>query len=69
MLAEIHADRLEAAAKQLDGAATDAGFDAVNRWQAEWNLIKEMQVRGRRRTPPRAWKNCWRAAPRVFRQN
>jgi cellulose synthase operon protein C len=45
-LAEIRADRLEAAAKQLDDAAADAGFDAVSRWQAEWNLIKEMQVRG-----------------------
>jgi len=46
VLAEIRADRLDAAAKQLDEAATDAGFDPVNRWQAEWNLIKEMQVRG-----------------------
>ncbi len=45
-VSEIKADRLEAAAKQLDEAAAGAGFDAVNRWQAEWNLIKEMQVRG-----------------------
>lgn len=46
VLAEIRADRLEVAAKQLDEARNDAGFDAVNRWQAEWNLVKEMQVRG-----------------------
>jgi len=45
-LAEIRADRLDAAARQLDEAATDAGFDALSRWQAEWNLMKEMQVRG-----------------------
>ncbi len=45
-LAEMRADRLEAAAQQLDAAASDASFDAVNRWQAEWNLVKEMQVRG-----------------------
>jgi len=46
VLSEIRADRLEAAAMQLDEAATDTGFDAENRWQAEWNLVKEMQVRG-----------------------
>ena len=45
VLAEIHADRLDAAARQLDAAAAP-GFDPVNRWQAEWNLVKEMQVRG-----------------------
>jgi len=46
VLAEIRADRLEVAAKLLDEARTDAGFDPLNRWQAEWNLVKEMQVRG-----------------------
>ena len=46
VLSDIRADQLEAAAKQLDEAAADAGFDPVNRWQAEWNLAKEMQVRG-----------------------
>lgn len=46
VLAEIRADRLEAAAQQLDTAAGEAGFDAENRWQAEWNLVREMQVRG-----------------------
>lgn len=46
VLADIRADLLEAAAQQLDEAAALAGFDAVSRWQAEWNLVKEMQVRG-----------------------
>ena len=46
VLSDIRADQLDAAAKQLDEAATTAGFDAVSRWQAEWNLVKEMQVRG-----------------------
>lgn len=45
VLSEIRADRLDAAARQLDEAAGEIGFDAVSRWQAEWNLIKEMQVR------------------------
>lgn len=46
VLADIRADLLDAAAQQLDDAAALAGFDAVSRWQAEWNLVKEMQVRG-----------------------
>lgn len=46
VLADIRADRIDAAAKQLDDAAADASFDPVNRWQAEWNLVREMQVRG-----------------------
>ena len=46
VLSDIRADRLDAAAKQLDEAASDAGFDPVNRWQAEWNLVREMQVKG-----------------------
>jgi TolA-binding protein len=46
VLSEIHADRLDAAEKQLDAAASDAGFDVENRWQAEWNLVRAMQVRG-----------------------
>jgi len=48
-LAEIRADRLDAAAQQLDEAATDAGFDALSRWQAEWNLMKKMQELGQYR--------------------
>jgi len=50
VLSYIRADQLEAAAKQLDEAATTAGFDVVSRWQAEWNLAKEMQVRGQTTT-------------------
>jgi cellulose synthase operon protein C len=46
VLSEIRADRLEAAAQQLDEAAKVSGFDAVNHWQAEWNLVRVMQVRG-----------------------
>ncbi|MDB6113132.1 MAG: Anaphase-promoting complex, cyclosome, subunit 3 [Lacunisphaera sp.] len=46
VLADIRADQLDSAAKQLDEAAANPAFDAVSRWQAEWNLVKEMQVRG-----------------------
>lgn len=46
VLADIRADQLDAAAKQLDEAAATTGFDAQSRWQAEWNLVKEMQLRG-----------------------
>lgn len=46
VLSEIRADRLDAAAQQLDEAAREGGFDPVSRWQAEWNLVREMQVRG-----------------------
>ena len=46
VLADIRADQLESAAKQLDEAASNPSFDPVNRWQAEWNLVQEMQVRG-----------------------
>lgn len=45
VLSDIRADQLDSAAKQLDEAAATAGFDAVSRWQTEWNLVKEMQVR------------------------
>jgi TolA-binding protein len=46
VLADIRADQLEAAARQIDEAAGTPAFDPVSRWQAEWNLVKEMQVRG-----------------------
>jgi TolA-binding protein len=46
VLSDIRADQLESAAKQLDDAAGNPGLDPVNRWQAEWNLVREMQVRG-----------------------
>ncbi len=46
VLADIRAEQLEAAAKQLDDTAANPAFDPVSRWQAEWNLVREMQVRG-----------------------
>jgi TolA-binding protein len=46
VLSDIRANQWESAAKQLDAAVTNPGFDPLNRWQAEWNLVKEMQVRG-----------------------
>ncbi|MBI3884247.1 MAG: hypothetical protein HY302_00725 [Opitutae bacterium] len=46
VLADIRAGQLDAAAALLDSSAGHPAFDAVNRWQAEWNLVKEMQVRG-----------------------
>ena len=45
VLSDVRAERLDAAAKLLDEMAGNPAFDAVNRWQAEWNLVKEMQVR------------------------
>ncbi len=46
VLADIGAEQLDAAARQLDEAAVNPAFDQVSRWQAEWNLMKAMQVRG-----------------------
>jgi TolA-binding protein len=46
VLSDIRADQLDLAARQLDEAAGAAGFDAESRWQAEWNLVKAMQMRG-----------------------
>ncbi len=46
VLADIRADQLDAAARQLDEAAANPNFDLQSRWQAEWNLVKEMQLRG-----------------------
>lgn len=45
-LAEIQSGRPEAAARLLDEASGNPAFDASSRWQAEWNLVKELQVRG-----------------------
>lgn len=45
VLSNIRADRLDAAAALLDEMAGNPVFDAVSRWQAEWNLVKEMEVR------------------------
>lgn len=46
VLSDIRADRIEAAAALLDQMAGSATFDVESRWQAEWNLIREMQARG-----------------------
>jgi len=47
VLSEIEAGRLATAAKVLDELAADSRFDAVNRWQAEWNLARALQREGR----------------------
>jgi len=47
VLSDVRAGQIDAAAKLLDEMAGNAAFDAENRWQAEWNLVREMQVRGR----------------------
>lgn len=46
VLSDIRAERLDAAAQILDSRVADASFDAESRWQAEWNLAKELQIRG-----------------------
>jgi len=46
-LADIRSGKLDEAARQLDEMAGNPDFDPVNRWQAEWNLVKELQVQGR----------------------
>ncbi len=46
VLSAIRADRLVEAAQQLDASAANPSFDSLNRWQAEWNLVKELQIRG-----------------------
>lgn len=46
VLSDIRAERVEAAATLLDEMAGNPNFDVENRWQAEWNLIREMQARG-----------------------
>jgi TolA-binding protein len=47
VLSDVRADRLDEAAKLLDEMAGSAAFDAESRWQAEWNLVREMQNRNR----------------------
>ena len=46
VLSDILADRLDAAATFLDSMAGNTAFDAVSRWQAEWNLVKALQGKG-----------------------
>jgi len=45
--AEANLERLDAAQALLDDAAATVGVDPVNRWQAEWNLARALQVHGR----------------------
>jgi len=47
VLAEIHAGRFEEAAKLVDERSHDPRFDALNRWQAEWNLTRALQADGK----------------------
>jgi hypothetical protein len=42
--AEIEAGRLDTAQTLIDQLAGDAAFDAVNRWQAEWNLARALEA-------------------------
>lgn len=46
VFSDIRAERIEAAAALLDQQATNPAFDVESRWQAEWNLIRELQARG-----------------------
>jgi TolA-binding protein len=45
VLSEIRADRLDRAQQLLDETAASPAFDPENRWQAEWNLVRELQLR------------------------
>ena len=44
VLAEIDAGSLDTAQTVLDTLAKNPAFDAVNRWQAEWNLARALQT-------------------------
>jgi hypothetical protein len=44
--AEIEAGRLDAAQALIDQFTADPAFDAVNRWQAEWNLARALEAHG-----------------------
>lgn len=46
-LAEIETGELAGAARVLDELARDPGFDQVNRWRAEWNLARALQVQSK----------------------
>ncbi len=46
VLAEIRANRLDEAQRRLDEYSADPAFDAINRWQTEWNLARALQVAG-----------------------
>ena len=44
VLAEMEAGSLDTAQAVLDDLAKNPAFDAVNRWQAEWNLARALQT-------------------------
>ena len=44
--AEIEAERLDSAQTLIDQLAGDPAFDAVTRWQAEWNLARSLEAHG-----------------------
>jgi hypothetical protein len=44
--AEIEAGRLDPAQALIDQFTADPAFDAVNRWQAEWNLARALEANG-----------------------
>jgi cellulose synthase operon protein C len=46
VLSQIRANQPELAAQLLDNAVSNLAFAPEYRWQAEWNLMKELQVRG-----------------------
>jgi cellulose synthase operon protein C len=43
---EIEAGALSAAVAVMDDLASDPAFDPVDRWQAEWNLARSLELRG-----------------------
>ena len=47
VLAEIETGDLESAASVMDELARDPDFDQVNRWRAEWNLARALQVQSK----------------------
>lgn len=47
VLAEIEAGAPDTAAAVLDEMTRDPAFDQVDRWQAEWNLARALQAKGK----------------------
>lgn len=47
VLSEIEGGHLDAAQILVDAMAEDSRFASVDRWQAEWNLARSLQVAGR----------------------
>ena len=47
VLSAIRADKLDAAAAQLDASASLSDTDAENHWRAEWSLMRALQDQGR----------------------